>query len=326
MKSISHISSTVFLFLFAMISTACVDLVEEGIEVQYGLSDAELSVVSIAGESAAADETVSFKITVNSEVDIKSCIIESTNPGQNGSGFNVSTSEFDDPFIDHIFGTIQKNTRSFTVRYDYLIPEGINKSRLTFTIVDESGKVSTERTVEVVPGIVSYPSQELYAADRDFHDAFASAEGVVYPDIKTNYSTLSAENVAVQEKIDLIFYYDQNARRTTLAAPASGRLGLELSIENATLFKKLPELNELNLQDVTPASLIELTAEASLLSEGSLQVDNFVVGDVIGFITDLNATYALKTGLLKVTGLHPASVDRYPGLSYVLECDIIVQQ
>ncbi|MEM7659796.1 MAG: hypothetical protein AAF399_27025, partial [Bacteroidota bacterium] len=157
-------------------------------------------------------------------------------------------------------------------------------------------------------------------------DAFASGEGVVYPDIKTNYTSLSQENVAVQENIDLVFYYDAAARRTTLAAPASGRLGLELSVENATLFKKLPELNDLNFEEVTPASLIELTADASLLSEGSLQVDNFVVGDVIAFLTDLNAVYSLKTGLLKVTGLHPASVDRYPGLSYVLECDIIVQQ
>ncbi|MEM7657173.1 MAG: hypothetical protein AAF399_13650, partial [Bacteroidota bacterium] len=141
MKFLSHISGLFFLLLFSLLPSACVDFVEEGLEVQYGLSDAELLVEPIAGESAAANEMVSFQITVKAEVDIKSCIIAASNPGQNGSGFNVSDPAFDDPFIDHIFGTVQQNTRSFTVRYDYLIPEEVSKSRLTFTIVDESGKV-----------------------------------------------------------------------------------------------------------------------------------------------------------------------------------------
>lgn len=323
MKSIYKTS--LFLLFLALANSACVDLVDEGIDIEYEQSDANLTVEPLGLENGAADEMVSYQITVSSSVDIKSCIVQSTNPGQNGSGFNVNSTDFDDPFIDHIFGTIQKGTKSFTVRYDYIIPKEINKNRLTFSIIDESGKVSTERTVSVVPSITKYIDQKIYAQDNDFHDAFATVEGVVYPDIKTNYSSVSEENRTVQEKIDIVFYYDADAKRSIIAAPASERLGLELNIENKTLFRKLTGMENLDLSEVTPAMLIDLTKDADLLKEGSLQISNVVVGDVIGFITDLNATYALKTGILKVSGLHPASASQYSGLSYVLECDIIVQ-
>jgi hypothetical protein len=322
--NISHYLSAMLLIL--MLSPSCVDLVEDGIDIEYALSDASLTVTALTAEQGAENEKISYQIVVSSPVNIKSCIIQAAQPGQNGSGFDVSTPGFDDPFADHIFGTVQKNIQAFTVKYDYVIPAGINRSRLTFSIIDESGKVSTERTVEVVPGAVVYRDRKLYAKDSDFQDAFASSEGVVYPDIKTNYSSVSEENRIIQEKIDILFYYDKGANRSAIAAPASSNVGLSLSVENKTLFKKLPGAGNLDVRQVSPAELIQLTENENLLAEGSTQVFNIVVGDVIGFVTDLNAVYSLKTGLIKVTGLHPASVPHYEGVSYVLECDIIVQK
>lgn len=320
-------SVKILFFTWLIISlTACVDLVEEGIDIEYPTSNATLIVEPIAGENGAINETVSYKITANSSENIKSCIVQTTNEGSNGSGFNVNSTQFDDPFIDHIFGTIQNNTQSFSVRYDYIIPEGINKSRLTFTLIDEMGKVSTEATVEVVPAINHYLERSIYAKDKLFYDAFATVDGEVYPNIKENYSTFSAENVAVQRKLDFLFYYDSPEQTSVLAAPISTAANLILNINNNTSFKKMTGLTDLNIAEVSPSQLVSLTADAKLLQEGSTSITNLTVGDVIGFITDLNSDFSLKTGLLKVTGLHPSSIDRYDGISYVLECDVVVQQ
>ncbi len=323
---LKHLSKIFFLLLLLTAISACSDFVEDGIEIDYPASNATLTVEPIAGENGAAEETVSYKITANATTNIKSLIVQSSNEGKNGSGFNVNSTEFDDPFIDHIFGTIQKNTQSFSVRYDYIIPTDISRTRLTFTIVDETGKVSVDKTISVVPNIKKYADRALFAKDNDFYDAFASIDGVVYPDIKNNYSRFTEENVAVQEKIDLAFYYDREQQNAVLAAPVSSRIFLELAINNSTRFKKLPASVKVDIANVTPSSLIELTAEEELLKTGATHIDNLKVGDVIGFITDLNSVNSLKTGLLKVTGLHPGSVARYDGIAFVLECDIVVQE
>lgn len=316
-----------FLLLMLAISMAsCLDFVDEGIEIDYLPSNATLMVEPIASDNGAVNETVSYKITAQSTANIKSCIVQATNEGKGGSGYNVSTTDFDDPFIDHIFGTIQKDVQSFTVRYDYVIPEGISRTRLTFTLIDETGKVSTEATVEVVPTVTHYLGRSIYAKDKIFYDAFSTVDGEVYPNIKDNYSTFSAENVAVQEKLDFLFYYDRDSKRSVIAAPISGAANLILNINNKTSLKKMTGLEELDISKVTASQLVSLTADANLLKEGSTQIYNLKVGDVISFITDLNAVFALKTGLLKVTGLHPINIDRYEGLAFVLECDVVVQQ
>lgn len=313
--------------LILLLSTAaCSDLVQEGIEVTYPDSNAVIQVEPLAFEMAAAGETVSYAITVSSQTDIKSCIVSAAVEGKNGSGFNVSTSDFDDPFADHIFGTIREGIQSFKVRYDYIVPEDINKSRITFTIIDQTGKASLEKTVEVVPSISTYEDLALYARDRTFNDALATIDGKVYPDIKTNYSQLTEANVAVQEKIDIIFYYNKEAGRTTIAAPASNQVNLELNIENNTLFKFLDRTGDLELKELTSASLHTLTTEASILSEGATHLHNIKVGDAIGFVTDLNAIHSLKSGIIKVRGLHPANADQYEGVAYVMECEMAVQQ
>lgn len=312
---------TTLLFL-----VSCSSLVDEGIEVDYSDSDAQVEVEALGFEMAAAGETVSYAITVSSQFDIKSCIVKAAVEGRNGSGFNVSTTGFDDPFADHIFGTIREGIRSFKVRYDYIVPDDISKSRISFTIVDESGIASQEKTVAVIPAINTYENLELFARDRNFYDALATIDGQVYPDIKTNYSQLTEANVAVQEKIDIIFYYDKAARRTTLASPASNRVDLSLNIRNNTLFKFLDRSGNLTLEEINSSSLHTLTSDASILDEGSSQLDNIKVGDAIGFVTDLNAVHSLKSGILLVKGLHPGNVDRYEGVSYVLECELAVQQ
>ena len=323
---LKHSSKVFFLFLLLTAITACTDFVEEGIEIDYPPSNASLTVEPIAGENGAVEETVSYRITANATANIKSLIVQSSNEGKNGSGFNVNTTEFDDPFIDHIFGTIQKNTQSFTVRYDYIIPADISRTRLTFTIIDETGKVSVEKTIRVVPKVKKYTNRALFAKDNDFYDAFASIDGVVYENIKDNYSRFTEENVAIQEIIDFAFYYNREGKNAVLAAPFSNRIFLELAINNSTRFKKLPSSLDIDIAAITPSQLIELTENEELLKTGTLHIDNLKVGDVIAYVTDLNSVYSLKTGLIKVTGLHPGSVTRYDGVSFVLECDVVVQE
>ena len=164
--------------------SSCLNFVDEGIEIDYEESSANLSVKSIGSSNGAANEIISYEITASSNNDIKSLIIQTSNEGKNGSGFNVSDTNFDDPFVDHIFGTIQPGTRSFKVRYDYIIPEEINKSRITFLLIDDEGKKQVQETLEVVPNISYSSSIVVYAKDATFNDAIASSEGLTYFNIK----------------------------------------------------------------------------------------------------------------------------------------------
>lgn len=310
-------------FLLSMCS--CLDFVEDGIEIEYADSDATLTITPIGSTSAPMNETVSLSIAVSSDFDIKSCIISTTNEGKNGSGFNVSDNSFDDPFSDHNFGTVRPGIKSFTVRYDYIVPEEINKSRITVTVIDESGRVRKEETINVVPAISRTSDLELYAKNTIFHDALAVSEGIVYEDIKSNYSTFTSENVEVQKKIDVVFYYNPDNQSTSIVAPASTRLDYELSIENKMVFKKIQFPAGLDFDNLSAADLADLAEQEKLNEEGSLQLDGITVGDMIGFIADINAINSFKAGILRVEALHPASVARYEGISYVMKCSIIVQ-
>ena len=304
---------------------SCEDLVEEGYRINYADSDAAFSAEPLAYASGAAGDMVSFKLTVNSKQDILSCVVEATNEGASGSGYDVSTEGFDDPFVDHNYGTIQEGTRTFVVKYDYIIPENIYESKITFSIVDEMGKVSEVVKVKSVPAISIYNGKSLYARNDLFYDAFASINGQVYDDIKSNYSTVSAENLDVQEEIDVIFFHDEGGNRSVIAAPNDGQVSLGMQVENATLFMKMEEISEEDFLSISPASLVALTEDDSISYYGSSSVSGFAVGDVIGFTTDVNALHSLKTGLLRVNGLHPANVDHYEGTVYVMECDIVTQ-
>ena len=305
---------------------ACFDFVEDGIDIEYADSAATLSVVPIGSTKGAMNETVSLSISVNSAFDVKSCIISTTNEGRNGSGFNVSDANFDDPFSDHNYGTIRPDIKSFKVRYDYIIPDEINKSRITVTIIDESGRVRTDQTINVVPAITQKSGLKLYAKNTTFHDTLAASEGIVYEDIKSNYSSFTQENVTVQEKIDIVFYYNPSNKKASIVSTASGRLDYELSIENKMGFKKIQLPSALSFDDLNASDLDDIVETEELSTTGKLQLDGIAVGDMIGFIADVNAANSLKAGILKIEGLHPATVARYDGLSYVMKCSIIVQK
>lgn len=307
----------------AMIS--CEELVEEGYRIDYPQSDASLKVEALDFESGAPGNIISYKLSVSSNQIIKSCVVQATNDGANGSGFDVGSDGYDDPFADHNYGTVKKDISSFVVKYDYIIPEGINKSKITFSVIDDMGKVSQIVNVNVVPSIRSYANRSLYARNNLFFDAFASIDGLVYPDIKNNYSTVSTENVDVQEKIDIIFFYDKNSNQPVISSPADDAVNLELQVENATRFKILNEIGSEEFNSITPASLVYFTQADSITYKGSSKVSGFKVGDIIGFSTDVNAIHSLKSGLIRVNGLHPVNVGHYEGTAYVMECDIITQ-
>ena len=321
-------NTSVIMLLFTIsgvIMFSCEDLVEDGYRIDYPDSNASFTAEAMGSEAGAVGDKVSFKLIVNSDHDIKSCVVSATVGGASGSGYDVGEDGFDDPFADHNYGTVKKEIKSFTVKYDYIIPEGINQARITFSVIDEMGKVSAEVPVDVVLPIKSYSNRELFAKNNIFYDAFASIDGIVYPDIKTNYSTVNSDNVAIQEKIDVIYYYDLNNNVSVISSIDDDRVGLELSIENATRFMKMENITEDDFNTLTPASLVSLTRDDSISYYGSSQVRGIKVGDIVGFSTDINAIHSFKTGLIKVNGLHPTNVDHYQGTAYVMECDIVSQ-
>ncbi len=308
-----------------LVVVSCEKLVEDGYRIVYPDSDAAFTVEPLDYEAGAVGDIISYRLTVNSNHLIKSCVVQASNEGANGSGYDVGTEGYDDPFADHNYGTVKKNIKSFVVKYDYIIPKDINKSNITFSIIDEKGKVSANVEISVVPAIKNYFDKDLYAKNNIFNDAFASINGLVYPDIKTNYSTVSEENITVQENIDVFFFYDEGNSKSIICAPNDSRLGLELRIENATKFKLLADITEEDFYEVSPASLFALTQDDSIAYYGNSRVEGIKVGDIIGFTTDINAIHSLKTGLIKVNGLHPTNVNHYEGTSYVMECDVVTQ-
>lgn len=303
---------------------ACEKLVDDGYRIDYGQSDAEFQVEPLGLESGAAGDVISYKLSVTSSHPIKSCIVQASQEGAGGSGYDVATEGFDDPFADHNYGTVKKDVKSFTVKYDYIIPEDVNKVKITFSVIDDMGQVSQVVNITVVPNIKKYSNKSLYAQNSMFNDAFATIDGLVYPNIRANYGSESQENIAVQEKIDIFFYHDLANHVSVISAPDDGSLGVELKIENATRFQKL-DLTTEDFENITAGSLVELTREDSINYKGTSRVTGISVGDVVGFVTDLNALHSLKTGLIKVKSLHPANVNHYDGTSYVMECDIVTQ-
>jgi len=317
------LSGIVGLIAAMLLMVGCEDLVESGYTIDYGESDAVLSVQTIGSSSSAAGDTISFRIEVHANVDIKSCVVQATNPGAGGSGYDVSSDAYDDPFADHNFGTMQKNINSFVVKYNYVVPEDINSSKITFTVIEMNAKLSKTMEISVVNGIKKYYNKMLYAKDNINNDAFATIDGLVYPDIKTNFSSASEENRSVQEKIDVIFYVDNG--NSVIASPAHGGLRLQLDIENETKFKKLASVTNAEFDNITAAELVELTQADSISYYGSSAIADIRVGDIIGFTTDVNAVHSFKTGLIRINQLHPTSISRYEGTSYVMEFDIVTQ-
>lgn len=325
MKNINSIQlvQPVLIILLAIFSFACEDLVEDGYRIDYPPSNANLEVEAIGYQSGAVGDVVSYKITAQSASIIKSLVIQTNNPGANGTRFDVGAEGFDDPFADHIYGTVKDEITSFTVKYDYIIPEGINKSKLTFSLIDEEGKVSSEANLKVVSAIKKYRSISLYAKNNLNNDAFATIDGLVYPDIKTNFSTTSEENLSVQKKIDIFFYMNNNI--SVISSPAHSGLNLDLDVKNATKFKKLPTISDEDFSTITAASLVEITKADSIGYNGTSSVSDLRVGDIIGFTTDLNAVHSFKTGLMKIKELHPAIIGRYQGTAYLMEFDMVTQ-
>ncbi len=335
MKNNRYNGGAVLLFAIMLIVSlnSCESFVEDGYRVDYDISNMELKVEVFSSELAelgdtltylATGDTIVYVIQANSLYDIKSCVVQSTNDGAAGSGFDVSDSDFDDPFADHSYGTMKKNVRSFRVKYNYIMPKNISNSRITFSAIDAEGKATLQRTAVLVPSIKKYSGISLYAKDNLNNDAFSTSDGVVYEDIKTNYSIFSGVSIDVQEKIDMIFFYNTQSQKAVIASPASSSVALELDIENNNLFKKL-NISTDAFNSLTASSLFEITQNDSIFYTGSPAISGIKVGDIIGFITDLNGIEPLKTGIIKINALHPTSISRYKGTSYVMEFDIVTQ-
>lgn len=310
------------LICFAWLSS-CQDWVDDGLETNYGESLASLEVNTITLPYGAPGDTIIISVSAESDVNIKSLVVKTKTEGAGGSGFDVSTGAYDDPFADHIWGTLKKDVKSFNVKYNYIIPGGINKSNIIFSIVDEIGIVSDTVRLSVVPSIARYAGIELVAKDHIFFDAFATLDGQVYENIKTNYSSFNATSLSAQENIDIVFYFKNNV--SGIGAPSDDNLGIELEVENSTLFKKLENFDANKFNNISPALLVDQLQNDSIAYKGFARIANIKVGDYIGFSTDILALHSRKQGIIKIKELHPTQVDRFNGISYLLECDIVTQ-
>lgn len=317
----------VFLYLIVNLVTIFIlvscENVEDGYETNYGVSSADFTVEITTSDRGSKNDVAVFSIKVNSEYEIKSLVVTSTTSGADGTGFVVDSS-VTDPLVDHIFGTIQPGTTSFSLEYEYVFPSDTVENTITFTLIDDEGKAQLAFDLNGIPDLTAYDGVELVAQSSTLLDAFSTSDGVVYEDVAA-YDELTTANLAIQESIDLAFVVSDDNLTKIFAPYNTSYFGADFSNANKTVFKRLNDLSSADFDALTNISLSEIT-ENYAVKKGSTVIDSVKVGDIIGFRTDYASTNPYHYGILRVNAIHPTNVDRYEGTSYLLEFDVLIQQ
>ncbi len=316
-----RITFKIVLTLIVIIGMVSCDNVIDGYRIDYKESPAEFTVALLSSNRAAISDTITFSIKATSDYDIKSVISVSTISGGGGTGYFID-SDSKDPFIDHSFGTIQPGTREIDVIYYYIVSQDTVDASITFSLIDEYGKKTTDFDMIMVPSIVKYDSVVLYTQTPTRTDGFSSVDGYVYSDL-TNFEDLTVANEAVQESLDIIFLFDGLSSK--LVAPYSGYFWSKMNVRNKTLFKLIPEITDEDFDNLSNASLSEIT-ELYEVKKGSTDIQDVKVGDIIGFRTDFASSNPYRYGMLRINTIHPTTVDHYEGTSYLIEMDVVTQK
>ncbi len=295
--------------------------VEDGIEINYGESTAELNVELITADRGAKNETISYTVSVSADSPIKSVFVSPTVAGTEESGFKVASGTVD-PFVNHDFGTIQPGTYNMDLVYHYTVSQDTVDARLVFTMVDETGVKRDTQKVVTVPAIQSYYDISLYAKSQSECDGFSSVDGMVYHNL-ADYQELNAVNQAVQEALDIVFVVQDGT--AVLTAPYDGAFSSSMNIKNKTVFKKISGLSADEFEALNNASLSSLVEEQSV-KKGSTSLSGVSVGDIIGFRTDFGSANAYMFGIMRINELHPTNSEYYDDMSYVMVLDVKVQQ
>lgn len=297
------------------------DNVEEGYTINYDESQANFSVELLTQDRGAIDDTIKFEITAQSDYDIQSLVVTTSESGAEGTGFIIKDDAVD-PLVDHVYGIIQPDTKELDLYYYYIIKQDSIDPTITFKLVNEEGLSCDTFDLYAIPDIVSYTDISLYAQDNQYADGFSTSDGTIYQDL-TNYEDVSTVNDAIQETLDIIFImYNKEAM---IVAPYNSYFSNDMSTKNKTLFKLIDDMSGYDFDELTAADVSIITENYSV-KKGSTYIDNLQVGDVIGFRTDYASSNPYHYGLLRINAMHPANCDYYDETCYIIEFDITTQQ
>ena len=308
--------------LVIMILFSC-ENVQEGYTVDYNQSSAQFTVELMNSDRGTKGDSAMFNIHINSSYELKSILVATGVSGGDGSGYVIDSSGVD-PLIDHTYGRLQPGQTSLDIDYNYIFPSDSVETTVTFTLIDEEGKLEREFTLVGVPSVASYDSVVFYNNESSYlADAFSTVDGSIYYNI-SNYTEFTTWNLDIQENFDIVFLATESGK-AMLSGPYNGSVTASLSVKNKTIFKKLTELTSNDFDELTPVSLSEITEDYNV-KKGSTIIDDVQVGDIIGFRTDFASTNPYKYGILRVNAIHPTNVDHYEGISYLIEMDVMTQQ
>lgn len=305
--------------MFVIAFTSC-NNVEDGYRINYPESTADLSVTPLKMERGAIGDTVLYKISAQSDVNIKSIIIGASTSGKEGTGLYLEEG-VSDPLIDHTYGTIQKNTKNLNLGYRYIVSQDSVEVTISFSLIDEEGKKATSTKVITVPGITRYNSITMYTNSNSKTDGLSTADGTVYKKL-SSYEAITTDNVKVQESIDVIFIVSNNS--AMFVAPYNGNFSSNFTVRNKTKFKKMKSLNTDDFASLTNASF-SYFIDTDEVNKGATSVSDVKVGDFIGYKTDFASTNSYKYGIMKINSIHPTNCDWYEGTSYVVEMEVVTQ-
>ncbi len=302
---------------------SCQDYVKDGYRTEYNESMAQLSVSPVGYSSGAVNDTVHFLIQAKSDFNINSIIVTSSISGAGGTGFSISSDSID-PFIDHIYGTIQKDIKSFSLHYNYIVSQDTIDPVLTFKLIDEQGQKTVKQTVVTLHSIAKYNNVSLFFKSNANTDGLSTQDAEKYRDL-SQYISESTENEAIQKSIDIIFVVDDYTDAAMLIAPSNWRFDAPASIiKNKTRFLLIPHLSSSEFYEMNSSAITNIVKSDSVKQKGTNEVP-VQVGSVVCFFTDYGSTNSYKAGVLRVKSIHPSFCSWYTGETYQLDMDIITQ-
>lgn len=304
---------------------ACEKNVEDGYRIDYKESTAQLTITT-ADTTGAIGDTVYFSIQATSDFNIKSIVVSGFPSGSSSSGFAIPSGNTD-PLIDHIYGTIQANTKTFNIIYKYVVNQDTADPVVTFKLIDESGQKVVKQNIATLNSIAKYDSVVLFTKSADQTDGFATlnllGKSAVYQNL-ANYAVTSDINTPVQKSVDIIFVVDNGVGY--IIAPYDWRFSTTNAafVRNKTRFKLLTDVSSDSFDNITSSSISAIIRRDSVKQTGETAVP-VEVGSIVGFFTDYNSTNSYKAGMLRVNAIHPSACSWYTGKVYQIEMDIITQ-
>jgi hypothetical protein len=319
-QKLSYKPTTLWVLLLLMFS--CSKNVEDGYRIDYPESEAQLTVTPVSNSRGAIGDSVYYTINATSNFNIKSIVVTSSISGGSKSGFKV-LSGGTDPLVDHIFGTIQKNTKAFSLLYRYVVTQDSVDVSIDFQLIDEKGQKTMTLDLITVPKVVNYDSIVLYTNSSSNTDGFATYKGALYRNL-TRYTSLNDTNRAIQKSIDIIFLV--NGVQARLVGSYDGSFATtDDFIKNKTLFKVHTDISSTEFDNLNNAKVSIITGLDSLTQYGTTNV-NVKVGDIVTFKTDYGSVNSSKSGIIRINSIHPTSCSWYTGDTYLLEMDVFVQK